>query len=271
MHPIFFSLGPVTIYYFSFFFLLASAVFSFIFWQRLRDRGVDEEKIFDLTLYSALLAFIGARAAFVATHWSDFSSDYLRIIAIWVTPGLSLYGGFLVGSVAAYILLKSLKLRLSWVLDAFAFSFPLSLSLGRLGALLDGSEVGRPTPFPFGVYYVGHTALRHPVQLYETFGLLLIFIAFLLFSRSGIVKKLSPGSLGPISIALASFWFFSLEFFKEGSVYWANISPNQWLLVFIFAQSLGMILIRAQSFVAYSQNFYAGLKRQLRNTYKKTT
>lgn len=244
MHPIFLSLGPLTIYYFSLFFILSCAIFSFLFWRALRDLGVDEEKIFDLTLYSGIAAIIGARSAYVVTHWSIFSADWLRILAIWVTPGLSLYGGFLAGALVAYLLLKPLKIRLAWVVDSFAISFPLALIFGRIGSLLDGSEVGRVTSLKFGVNYIGHTGLRHPVQLYEIFGLLIILLVLLWLKRRPPDARLKPGLLGPLAISLTSFWFFLLEFLKERSVYWAGVSPNQWLLVFIFAQSLGMILVR---------------------------
>lgn len=261
MHPIFFSLGPITIYYFSIFFLLSCALFSFLFWRVLRDRGVEEEKIFDLTLYSGLVAIIGARFAFVISHWDLFSADWLRVFALWITPGLSLYGGFLAGALAAYFLLRSLKLRLVWVLDAFALSFPLALALGRMGALLDGSEVGRPTPFRLGVYYIGHPGIRHPVQLYEIFGLVAIFIFLIWLNRRPNKSRPVLSLLGPISVTLTSFWFFLLEFIKERSVYWAGISQNQWILVFIFAQSLGMILVRTRFYENIHHRLFTGRQK----------
>lgn len=261
MHPIFLTFGPITIYYFSIFFLLSCALFSFLFWRALRDRGVEEEKIFDLTLYSALAAIIGARLTFAASHWSLFNSDWLRILALWVTPGLSLYGGFLAGGIAAFLILRSLKIRLVWVLDAFALSFPLALALGRMGALLDGSEVGRLTPFPFGIHYVGHAGLRHPVQLYEIFGLIIIFILLIWLNSRSRSSRSVLSLLGPISVTLASFWFFLLEFIKDGSVYWAGVSPNQWLLVFIFAQSVAMILVRTSIYENIRRRLFTGRQK----------
>jgi hypothetical protein len=37
---------------------------------------------------------------------------------------------------------------------------------------------------------------------------------------------------------------FGVEFFVEHTVYWGNLSANQWVLVGIFGQSLGAFYVR---------------------------
>ena len=74
--------------------VLSWCVFSFLFWRALRSDGIDEDKIFDLTFYSTIVAFVFSRIFFVALNWDLFADTGLRIFAIWVQPGLSLYGAF---------------------------------------------------------------------------------------------------------------------------------------------------------------------------------
>jgi prolipoprotein diacylglyceryltransferase len=65
MAPILFSIGPIHLYSYSVFIILAWGIFSFLFWRMLRGDGVDEDKIFNFTFYSTLSAFVCARIFFV--------------------------------------------------------------------------------------------------------------------------------------------------------------------------------------------------------------
>lgn len=233
MFPILFSIGPVTIYSFSVFLVLGWLTFSFLFWRNLRTSGTEEDRIFDLTFYATIVAFITARAGFVLTHWDLFSDTWLKILALWVTPGLSLYGGLLGGVATLVSMSRTIKVRLGLVLDALASALPLALIIGLFGAFLDGAIVGK----------MANVSARHPVALYEIAALILLLLLQTMLARKAARQHKPHGIAGVWFFMLWSSCMFILEVFKESRVYW-SFTANQWVLVAIFAESLGALYVR---------------------------
>lgn len=244
MFPILFSIGPVHIFSFSIFLVLSWVFFSFIFWKALRRVVEDEQQIFDLMFYSTLVSIIASRLTFVAFHWQLFADTPLKIFAFWVQPGLSLYGGLFGCIVTLLFKMKQYKLRLAFISDALAFSLPGALLVGEIGSLLDGSEIGKVTSLPFAVGYVGQLGLRHPIQLYRMIVLGLIIGILILLQKKAVKDKWPYGLMGLWFFLLYSLSMFVLEFLQESSVYFSYLSANQWVLIAVFAQTLGAFYVR---------------------------
>ncbi|MFZ5845253.1 MAG: prolipoprotein diacylglyceryl transferase [Patescibacteria group bacterium] len=244
MYPILVSWGPIQIFSFSVFLIFAWLVFSFLFWKILRGGGVVEERIFDLTFYATLTSALGARLAFVTLHWELFSDTPLKIVAIWVQPGLSLYGGLITGLLTLIYLTRRYKIRLGLVLDALGLTIPAALLIGEIGSLLDGTQVGKITNSPWAMRYIGAVGRRHPVQLYEMISLIVILLAVIFWAKRSSQQKWPYGLVGIWFFALFAAFMFALEFFKDSSVYWNSLSANQWVLIAIFAEALGAFYVR---------------------------
>lgn len=243
MFPTLVSIGPVAIYSISVSLIVAWLVFSFLFWRALRSWGTDDERVFDLTFYATIAALVFARAGFVLTHRELFADSILKVIALWVTPGLSFLGG-LVGAIATFVYLsRAYKVRLGLVLDALGLSLPITLAIGKVGSFLDGAEVGRVTSLPWGVMYPGHTGARHPVQVYEIIALLFIFVCMQVLHKRATGRKWPYGLLGVLFFLLFSASGFALELAKESSVYWV-VTANQLILIGFFAESVGALYVR---------------------------
>src|SRR5260221_8388469 len=138
MHPLLFSIGLLHVYSLSVCTVVAWLVFSFLFWRQLRSNGIDEDKIFDLTFYATLVAFIMSRAFFVFLNWELFASTWLKIFALWVQPGLSLYGAFVGALMTLVSMSRASTVRLGHVLDAVALSFPAAIVVGLVGVFMAG-------------------------------------------------------------------------------------------------------------------------------------
>lgn len=244
MYPVLLQAGPVHIYSLSIFLVLAWLTFSFLFWRVLRSSGIDEDKIFDLTFYATIMAFVAARSAFVATHWELFSDTLLKIVALWVTPGLSWYGALFGGVATLVSMSRGIKVRLGLVLDALANSLPAALIVGLVGAFLDGTIVGRLAELPWALRVMGEVGRRHPVALYEILGLVGIMLAVGLVSRRAARDKRPYGFVGVWFFILYSFIMFLLELSTEARVYWLSLSIAQWVLVAIFAEAMGALYVR---------------------------
>ena len=243
MHPVLVSFGPVVIFNFSVCLVLAWGVFSFLFWRALRASGTDEDKIFDLTFYATIVAFIAARIGFVVTHWELFADTWLKIFALWVQPGLSLYGGILGGVGTLIYMSRNVKVRLGLVLDAVSHALPLAILIGLVGAFLDGAVVGKIADLPWSLRVMGLVGRRHPVALYEIVALVLVMLALSALERRAARNKKPYGIVGVWFFMLFAAVMFILELFTESRVYW-TLTANQWVLIAIFAESLGAMYVR---------------------------
>lgn len=243
MQPILISIAGVTIFNFSIFVIAAWLVFSFLFWRALRIHGTDEDRIFDLTFYATVAAFVVSRLSFVVTHWELFSETWLKIFALWVQPGLSLYGALLGGVGTLIVMSRQSKVRLGMVLDALAVAIPIPLVIGLIGAFLDGAVAGRIADLPWAMRTVGFVGRRHPVALYDAVALVGIIAVLAVFSRRFAREKRPYGLLGVWFFLIYSASMFILEMFKESHVYWL-LTANQWVMVALFAESVGALYVR---------------------------
>ena len=244
MYPILFSIGRIHLFSFSVFLIVAWLVFSFVFWKLLRNQAIDEEHIFDLTFYSSLVAFVFSRAAFVVFHWSLFADSWLKVFALWVQPGLSLYGALVGGMLTMLYLSRRFNIRVAHVLDGLGFAFPAACVAGLIGTFLDGTTVGKLTSVAWSVRYVGHVGRRHPVQVYELVALICIIIFVSIMQKKAAKKSWPYGAAGLWFFLVYSVVQFVLEFVKESGVYFLGLSANQWVLIALFAETLGAFYVR---------------------------
>jgi phosphatidylglycerol---prolipoprotein diacylglyceryl transferase len=244
MYPILFSLGPIHIFAFSVFLVFAWIVYSFVFWRHLKDSGVEDDKIFDITFYSTLVAFVFARLWFVFSNWQLFTDDFLKIIALWVAPGFSLWGAIIGGVATSLLMARALKVRVSFLFDSMAFSYPLMLIVGFIGAFLDGTRIGLPSNLPWSVMYAGHPMRRHPVQIYEILLLILVFIIISFLQKEAVKKKWPYGLVGIWFFVLYAGIVFALEFLQDNAVYWNSLTVNQWVAVAFFCEGMGVLYVK---------------------------
>jgi len=245
MMPLLFSIGSFHVFSFSIFLIIAWFVWSFLFWRHLRSLAINEEQIFDAMFITTLVSLAASRLGFVVSHLGLFASNWLRVIALWVQPGLSFYAG-LIGAILTILLFAlKRKIRVAHMLDAFSLSFMWAYTIGSVGGFLDGSVFGKTTNVAWAIPYVGQMGLRHPVQIYQ---IILMLVVIGVVSLISTIAKKRPwwpaGSIAMWFFALFSFSAFAVEFFIEHTVYWGHLSANQWVLVGIIGQSLGAFYIR---------------------------
>ena len=121
--------------------------------SRARKRGGPPENDFWNALFWGLLgAIIGARVGYVIGHFSEVTNDgrdLLGIIRVW-EGGISLIGGLTGGVLAAlpYILRK--KMGFWRTMDFAAPGMAIGIVIGRVGDLIIGDHLGKPTDFALG-------------------------------------------------------------------------------------------------------------------------
>jgi len=235
MLPVIFSIGSFHLYSFSIFLILSWCVWSFFFWKFLRNLAVREDTIFDIMFYTTIVSFFVSRFFYVATHIPLFSDGWLKVVALWVQPGLSFSGALIGGVIVSILLGLRYKVRIAYILDGLTHALSWSFFVASIGSFLDGSVVGKITTLPWAVKFIGSMGTRHPIQLYEMFGMAVIIFICWRF------RTMKTSILFFLLFATSMFLF---EFLVESDVYWGSLSANQWLYVGIIGQAIGAFYIR---------------------------
>jgi phosphatidylglycerol:prolipoprotein diacylglycerol transferase len=189
--------------------------------------------------WTTLVAFIGARLGFVVLHLSVFSSNWLRVPAIWIAPGMSLYSGLVAAAICSLLMARKVNVRLGIVADAWAMSILPALTIGMLGGFLDGSMVGKPTTAPWALWYVGTLGRRHPVELYFALATFIIHMVLLRVESLTIEKGKAAGTVAVMSAMLLCISYGLLELFVDHPIYWKGLIANQLVLILVFSQAVG--------------------------------
>jgi len=180
MWPTLISIGPLAIQSFGFFMFLGVFFGGFIWWQKGKEEGFEENFLMDHWLISGVTAMISGRAWYVLTHWQIFGASWYKILFFTKFPGLS-YEGALIGAI---IMLLILGKRRDWDLWSMAeigvFSLLTVELFGTIGSFLGGSNLGKATSWWWGIGFPGVDGRRHPAQVIY---LILLFLIFKLFKK----------------------------------------------------------------------------------------
>jgi phosphatidylglycerol---prolipoprotein diacylglyceryl transferase len=116
-------------------------------------RAIREEHMSTMLFWALIGTIVGARLFYVIAHYSEFNGigDMLAIYR----GGISLLGG-IAGAVAfAYPIMRRHGYRLFQVMDGAAIGLALGVFVGRIGDLIIGDHLGKPTNAPWAFSYHG--------------------------------------------------------------------------------------------------------------------
>jgi phosphatidylglycerol---prolipoprotein diacylglyceryl transferase len=120
-------------------------------------RGVPAEAANSIVFWSLIGALVGSRVAYVIAHVSEFESP-LDWFAIW-RGGISLLGGIAGATIANAVNIKrqTYRFRFFQIADAVAPGLALGIAVGRIGDLIIGDHLGKPTSWLLAWTYEGGT------------------------------------------------------------------------------------------------------------------
>ena len=125
-------------------------------WWMLREgrkRGLNEDHVGTILLWALVGAILGARFFYVIGHLDDFRS-FVDMLKIW-EGGISLIGGIAGATMLAYPFMRRYGYRFPQVMDSAAIGLAFGIMIGRIGDLIIGDHLGKPTLFPGGWAYRG--------------------------------------------------------------------------------------------------------------------
>jgi phosphatidylglycerol:prolipoprotein diacylglycerol transferase len=217
-NPSLISIGPLRVQYYAITWL-ASAIFIYMFLKTNKiiiELGLDKEKVNDMVFLYGLFfgAICGGRIGYMFFYGSSqLTENPLSLFYVW-QGGLSFHGG-LAGVVASlFIFSRKNSVEFLRLMDAVALSMPIGLGLVRIGNFLNGELYGRQTDGSWGFIFPADPFgfLRHPSQLYESFG-----EGFLLFFLLLFISKISKvhGVVCSSFLILYGSIRFIIEFFRQ--------------------------------------------------------
>ena len=254
-----FSLGPIAIHWYSMMFLLA----FYIGFQILKKIYIKEKKNVALLdpflVHMVIGTIIGARLGEVFFYnWEYFQNNLLEIfLPIKLNDsgvdfigfrGLSSHGA----TVGIIISIFIYKIRYKydsvlWIFDRLVIAVAIGGMFVRIGNFINSEIVGKFTNSDFGVVFLnrGDSLPRHPAQLYEAFGYLILFILLVLIYNKTKLSLKKGFIFGFFLITLFTIRFV-VEYVKEsqGGIEktLGIISTGQWLSIpFIIIGILLMI------------------------------
>ncbi len=237
--PEIFSIGPLTIRYYSLLFVSGFIIGYYIFSWFFKREGVPP-RILENLLYTLLIStMVGARLG----HCLFYEPEYylarpLEILKVW-EGGLASHGGAIAILLAMWWFVRKYGRKYDfdflWLMDRLGIATALAGMMIRLGNLMNSEIYGNPTDLPWGFIFTlrGETVPKHPTQLYEALAYLSLFL-ILLFVYKQFLPKLKRGTLFALFlIGLFAARFF-IEFVKEPQVAFEqtmSLNMGQWLSV----------------------------------------
>ncbi|HLO99359.1 MAG TPA: prolipoprotein diacylglyceryl transferase family protein, partial [Fimbriimonas sp.] len=153
MHPTLIDVGGFKIATFGLMMVVAFLSSLALLRSRVASRGISGDNANDVAFYSIIFGILGARILFILQDLPHYLANRKELFAIQF-QGLTSFGGFIVGGIAAYLVCRKRKINPMAFLDAAAPAFLLGHAIGRIGCLFNGCCHGQAceTAFPFAAY-----------------------------------------------------------------------------------------------------------------------
>ena len=242
-----FKIGSFGIHYYSLMFIIAFGLGYYLMKKIFDEEKISLEYLESLFIYMVLSILLGARLGDVFFYSWDYYQDHLLEILLPIrdTPngytftgfrGLASHGAVIGSLLGLYLYKRKFKERsLFWLLDRVTIPVAVGASFVRLGNFFNSEIVGKYSNSNFGVVFLnrGENLPRHPAQLYEAVGYLILFFILRQVYRSE--KKKREGYLiGLFFIGMFTIRFL-IEFIKESQGGFEEIlgllSTGQWLSI----------------------------------------
>tara|TARA_B100001989_G_C24521527_1_gene456125 strand:+ start:67 stop:918 length:852 start_codon:yes stop_codon:yes gene_type:complete len=250
-----FKIGDFGIHYYSLMFVLAFTIGYYLMKRMFNKEKISEEFIEPLLVYVVFSTLIGARLGEVFFYNWDYYSNHLIEILLPIREkenggflfgllnnyefigfrGLASHGASIGIILGLYIHQRKYNYKpLLWLLDRLSIPVSLGAFFVRIGNFFNSEIVGKYTGNNFGVIFInrGETLPRHPTQLYESFGYLILFLILNYLYKN---RENNNGYLFGIFLSTMFTIRFIVEFLKESQGGFESkltlFSTGQWLSI----------------------------------------
>jgi len=236
MYPVLFRIGSFEVTSFGALMAVGVLVGLWLFRRELRRSGLPEAAL-DAAVGGVLGGMLGAKLLWVFEHLGE--APVLDLLLS--RGGLSWFGGFGGGVVAAVAVMRWRRVPVLPTLAAATPALAIGHAIGRVGCFLVGDDYGRPTDLPWGVAFpLGlppTTVPVHPTQLYEAVALVPLAWLLLRWRREARSDSFVLGAY----LAAAGSIRFAIEFLRVNERVLGPLSVAH--LAAIVAMLIGLLLL----------------------------
>ena len=243
-----FKIGSFGLHYYSLMFVIAFAVGFYMMKKFYQHEKVSEEYLEPLFIFTIVGTLLGARLGEVFFYnWDYYQNNLAEILLpIKVTAdgveftgyrGLASHGAAIGIITSLYLYQRKYSYRpLLWVLDRLCITVAFAGIFIRIGNFFNSEIVGLYSNSDFGVVFLnrGEVLPRHPVQLYESFGYLVVFLILRNLYWNTNRKDQTGFLFGAFFVLLFGVRFIA-EFVKESQGGFETslgvLSTGQWLSI----------------------------------------
>ena len=243
-----FKIGSFGLHYYSLMFVIAFAVGFYMMKKFYQHEKVSEEYLEPLFIFTIVGTLLGARLGEVFFYnWDYYQNNLAEILLpIKVTAdgveftgyrGLASHGAAIGIITSLYLYQRKYSYRsLLWVLDRLCITVAFAGIFIRIGNFFNSEIVGLYSNSDFGVVFLnrGEVLPRHPVQLYESFGYLVVFLILRHLYWNTNRKDQTGFLFGAFFVLLFGVRFIA-EFVKESQGGFETslglLSTGQWLSI----------------------------------------
>ena len=250
--PEIFSLGSMSIRWYSLLFISGFILGWYIFKWFFKREGISE-KLLDPLLYTLLIGtIVGARLGHCLFYQPDYyltAEHFWEIFQPW-KGGLASHGGTIALFIAMWWFARHYGRKnnfdLIWILDHLCIAVCFAATFIRLGNLMNSEIYGNVTGMPWGFVFEGRgeTEPKHPTQLYEALSYAILGVVLILLYKNR-VKWMYKGSYIGIFFIVLFGMRFLIEFIKEDQVaFEAGMALNmgQWLSIPFILIGVGLLI-----------------------------
>jgi len=241
------EIGPLTVHFYGILIALGVVVAIIVSRGRFVRFGGSADLFEKVAIWSVIIGFLGARAAYVVTHTARFEGRPWAVLFIW-EGGLAIYGGLLFGAIALIWMVNRWGGDLFAVGDAVAVGVPLAQAIGRFGNYFNQELFGTPSDLPWAIIIdpsrrpEGYEAFEtfHATFAYEALWNALILVPTILILEKN--KKLAKGASFGVYVAMYAFIRFLMELLRTDTTFrFLGLSRNGWVSIAAFIGGLAWI------------------------------
>ncbi|GHT16646.1 prolipoprotein diacylglyceryl transferase [Bacteroidia bacterium] len=215
--PEIFRIGAVAVRYYGLLFAIAFAMDYLVFTRFFKDAKLPIDLLDKLTMWAVVSTIIGLRLGHCFFYAPEYYLSHpIDIFKVW-EGGLASHGAAAALPLGLYFFCRKYKMRYLWLLDRIVIVVALTGFPIRLGNLMNSEIYGVPTAMPWGFIFArnGEIIAKHPTQIYESLGYLLIFcVLFFIYKKRETLRNRSGFLFGLAMILIFGFRIL-VEFIKE--------------------------------------------------------
>ena len=232
--PVVISYGGFSVHWYGVIFSTAIAVGFYLTKFMFSYENKLQPKLDNLLFYVVFGVVLGARLAHCLFYDPQYYlSNPLKILAVW-EGGLASHGGGIGAVSGIYFYSRKYNANFIWLLDRIVIPTALFGVFVRFANFLNSEIVGVASNIPLAVVFAKIDNIpRHPAQLYEAFGYLVIFIGLLTVYFTTKVKEYSGALLG-LFLTTVFFVRFLVETIKVSQAQYSlevNLNTGQLLSI----------------------------------------